>query len=207
MRHTAAIAPALAKILRENNFKRKGNVFLRITGDGILQCIFASKEPFLISDLHSSLSVSVHSIYEPEVFGDVKIYRGALTYPYSLSDFQRNEGFIESTEELLTTCCLPRLDQTISQEFFCDLLYSMDMKCFDEVRWYIKMLMIPALMRTGNHKLALEYCDYVLLYNNALPHVIYMKKLLLQEDASVVEMYLKYTQQRNWEVYNHLKFR
>ena len=207
MRHTVAIAPTLANILRENNFKRKGNVFLRITGDGILQCIFASKDSSLISDVHSSLSVSVRSIYEPEVFGDVKIYRGALTYPYSLFDFRRNEGFIDSAEELLTRCCLPRLDQTMSQESFCDLLYSMDMKCFGEVRWYIKMLMIPALMRTGNHELALEYCDYVLLHNSALPRVIHMKKLLLQEDASVVEMYLKHTQLRNWEVYNHLKFR
>ncbi len=207
MRLTTAIAPNIVRKLRERNFKRKGNVFLRIMGDGVLQCVFASKEPFPTSTTNDFLSISVRSIYEPEVFGDVGIYRGALTYPYSLTDFNLEKKPTGSTEELLIRYCLPKLDDTISQDRFCNLLYSLDMACYNQVRWYMEMLMIPAFMRLGKNECALECCDHVLLQNSSLPHVTHMKKLLLQNDAREIKQFLTQTRIRNMEIYNQLGLR
>lgn len=207
MRFTIAIAPNIVSKLRERNFKRKGNVFLRIMGDGVLQCVFASREPFPTSTMYDSLSISVRSIYEPEVFGDVGIYRGALTYPYSLTDFNLEKECARSTDDLLVRCCLPMLDDTISQDRFCKLIYSLDMACYNQVRWYMEMLMIPAFMRLGKDKHALDCCNRVLLQNGSLPHVAHMKKLLLQNDPCEIKQFLTQTRMRNMEIYNQLRFR
>ena len=90
----------LLDYLTVSGFKRRRNVFLRLHGEGILQSIYTVYNP---SKKNGDIAVAVRSIYEPEVFGAIKVYQGALTYPYDLDEFCRNEE--EKISRAAVTSC------------------------------------------------------------------------------------------------------
>lgn len=204
MRFANALDINIATLLRSIGFKRKGNVYLRIYGDGILQCIFLSRES---SARNSNLSIAIRSIYEPEVFGDVSVYRGALTYPYELSDFNIDKVIYPSDYDLLEYACISKLNETNTQESYIKLVSLLDSERFGFVRWYMEMISIPSLMALGRYELALQKCDIVLSNNNELTPVLQMKNTLATGNEELIKSFLKEAKSNNLQQYARLKFR
>ena len=211
MQNTSSLDSRVSNYLREKGFKQKGNVFLRIHGDGVLQCIYSETSSYYNTPVKSMtipkpLSIAVRSIFEPNVFSDIKIYRGALTYPYSLVDFGIEQEQFGSPYKLLTDCCMPILEETNTQESFYKLLYMLDTTCYNEVRWYMEMLTIPSLIYVGKYANAKEACERVLSHNSNLSHVVRMYKLLLGADDNQIRNFLDQVRLSNLLVYQKLRF-
>lgn len=212
MRITSSIDSELCDFLRIKGFKQRGNVFLRIHGDGVLQCIFSEKTPRTkfsenFTEISKPVSVSIRSIFEPNVFGDVRIYRGALTYPYSLSDFCSESDQVYSYYKLLSNCCVPTLDKVSTQASLYELIYRLDKTCYNEIRWYMEMLTIPSLMYLKEYSTAKKVCERVLSCNSNLSHVVQMYKLLLVADGNKIQNFLNQVRLNNLSTYQQLRFR
>ena len=204
MRFTHTLDADIVSLLRKEGFKRKGNVFIRLHADGILQCIFSARGA---TTKDCSYSISVRSIYEPDVFGDVSLYRGALTYPFELSDFNIEKIAYHSNYDTMKYACLPKLNNTNSQESFCELISLLDTKRFGFVRWYMDMLSIPSLMALGQYALSVQKCDIVLSHNDKLINVLKMKKVLETGDPELVYSFLMQAQSSNLHQFASLKFK
>lgn len=202
MRFTNSLDANIVALLQSMGFKRKGNVFLRILGDGILQCIFSPRGALATE---RGLCISVRSIYEPDVFGDISIYRGALTYPYELCDFNIDKIEYPSDYDLLEHACISRLNETNTQESFCKLISLLDSERFGFVRWYMEMISIPSLMMLEQYELALQKCDIVLSHNDDLRMVLQVKEVLSTGDKEVIKAYLLEAKSKNLSNYASLK--
>lgn len=190
--------------LKAAGFKQKRNVFLRIHGDGVLQCVFLPRGSRAGG---SNLAIAVRSIYEPDVFGDVSVYQGALTYPYDLDDFNIEKNAYSSQCDLLQRECIAKLDKTDTQESFCELITLLDTQRYGSVRWYMEMISLPSLMAQGQYAVALQKCDMVLAHNEELTEVIKMKSLLLTGDTTLIGSYLQEAKARNLHQYICLNYK
>lgn len=212
MNFTSALDDRTAYLLQIENFKRKKNVYLRIYGDGILQCVFAVREPHTRSlqwniRNEQEINVSIRSLYEPDVFGDTRIYRGALTYPYDVRDFNLKKTVYPSSVELFAEECLPKLNKTATQQGLCELITQLDLGRYGTIRWYMDMLTIPALMAMEEYAFALQKCENALTRNSALPYVLQMRELLLRGDSGLINNYLAEQREKNMATYSSLNFR
>lgn len=210
MRLTIALDREIRKLLQAEGFKRKGDVFLRIHGDGILQSIYEAREPgsaIFYRKTDPYICISIHSIYEPNVFGDIKTYRGVLQNPYDHTDFDLQKDIKLSPCELLEHKCLPLLNQCTTQELYCDLIQTLDTARLGEVRWSKDKMTIPSLMWLGKYALALEKCNSVLLWNQNIHNIIEMRKLLMEGDEARIKEFLIEAKKNNLEAYSALKFR
>lgn len=204
MRFIYTLDPDIVDLLKSEGFKRKGNVFLRIHGDGILQCVFLTRGS-VAKDC--SYSISLRSIYEPDVFGDVSVYRGALTYPYELNDFNIEKSGYHSNYELMKHACISKLNDANSQESFCKLIFLLDTTRFGYVRWYMEMLVIPSLVALGKFELSNQKCDMVLSHNDGLAGVLQMKELLATGNSELIHSFLTQVKSNNLRQYMSLKFK
>lgn len=173
---------ALGQILLPKGFYKRGQNFLRLHGDGVLQSICFVYEPHTkyIQEWGDGncLSIAVHSIYEHKVFEPVSSLKGRLTYPKMVSAFlgfelgkvaKKNPDCRKPKTELeqlalLQNHVLEVLDATDSQESLCKLLEWSSIAEFG----YPSLVETPnifPLLYLHRYEDALLYCDTIIEQN------------------------------------------